>query len=76
MSDSPKQCEFINDCPFHREYGRRISNVWQAVLNMYCHGASKSLCHSYEQRQATGVFNGQLMMPTGRPVTIAFKMLP
>jgi hypothetical protein len=70
-----KGCEFTGDCPFHQVYGQKKSNVWQAVLNMYCHGTSKTLCHNYEQQQATGRFSDTHVMPTGRPVTLAFKML-
>lgn len=75
-SMSARECEFTHDCPFHREYGQRKSNVWLAVINMYCRGASKELCHSYTQRKTSGVFDSAQIMPTGRPVTIAFRMLP
>lgn len=69
-------CEFIDQCKFHKKFGSRQSNVWQAVMNMYCRGHSKHLCEVYIKFEKTGTFLPENIMPTGRPVSLVFQQLP
>ena len=76
MSKEQCRCEFIDGCQFFKKFGSRQSNVWKAILNMYCTGHSKYLCEVYVKRQETGSFTAPNIMPSGQPVSMVFMQLP
>ncbi|PLY03821.1 MAG: hypothetical protein C0623_00275 [Desulfuromonas sp.] len=76
MTKETPICEFIDECTFYDRFGDRQSNVWKAIINMYCRGHSRHLCEFYLKKKETGVFFVPNIMPNGSPVSLVYQHLP
>ncbi|RMF43044.1 MAG: hypothetical protein D6751_11090 [Deltaproteobacteria bacterium] len=70
-----ERCQFIDQCGFYQRFATKNSAAWRGLFDSYCCGGLVEYCERYRLYSAESIRFSDDMMPNGKNVPSAFKML-
>ena len=68
-------CEYIGNCSFYKEFSKKDSLMWKAMIKSYCDDGSN--CARYRTYKSQGFKEiPSVIMPSGTSASKAFLSLP
>jgi len=68
-------CEFSEHCGFYHKFNQKNSMAWRGLFDSYCRGGLVQHCERYKLYRAEDCSCNDDVMPNGKAVPSAFKML-